>query len=129
MFWGAPLARENDVERALNFLLELLKSANVPMKAGITYRLAYAGYMGGSLQEEYTCYGWGVNLSARLMMAAGAGEIWADEEIARRAGRRFFQHIGQQTFKGIFARSERIQAAPTREDDRAVLAGNSSGGK
>ena len=102
MFWGAPVAQENDVERALNLFLELLKETKVSMKAGVTYRLAYAGYVGGELQEEYTCYGWGVNLSARLMSAAAPGEIWADEEIARRAERRFsFQHVGQQKFKGF----------------------------
>jgi predicted ATPase/class 3 adenylate cyclase len=124
MFWGAPLAQENDVERALNFLLELLKVSKVPMKAGITYRLAYAGYMGGSQQEEYTCYGWGVNLSARLMMAAGPGEIWTDEEIARRAGRRFnFQHAGQQKFKGFSQDQNVFKLLKRKEDDRAVFSG------
>lgn len=124
MFWGAPLAQENDVERALNFFLELLKESKAPLKAGITYRLAYAGYMGGSLQEEYTCYGWGVNLSARLMMAAGPGEMWVDEEIARRAGGRFnFQQIGQQKFKG-FAREQNVfRLLERKEDDRAIFSG------
>jgi class 3 adenylate cyclase len=121
MFWGAPLAYENDVERALNFLLELLKGANVPMKAGITYRLAYAGYMGGSLQEEYTCYGWGVNLSARLMMAAGPGEIWADEEIARRAGRRLTSSTLASRHLAIFADQNVFKLLQRREDDRAGL--------
>jgi predicted ATPase/class 3 adenylate cyclase len=124
MFWGAPLAQENDVERALNFFLELLKESKAPLKAGITYRLAYAGYMGGSLQEEYTCYGWGVNLSARLMMAAGPGEMWVDEEIARRAGGRFnFQQMGQQKFKG-FAREQNVfRLLERKEDDRAIFSG------
>ena len=40
MFWGAPIAQENDVERALNFFLELLKETKIPLKAGITYRQA-----------------------------------------------------------------------------------------
>jgi predicted ATPase/class 3 adenylate cyclase len=124
MFWGAPLARENDVERALGFMLELLKGTSFPMKAGITYRLAYAGYMGGSLQEEYTCYGWGVNLSARLMVATGAGEIWTDEEIARRAGRRFtFQHAGQQKLKGFAQEQSVFRLLKRKEDDRAVFSG------
>ncbi len=124
MFWGAPFAQENDVERALNFFLELRKETGAPIKAGITYRLAYAGYMGGALQEEYTCYGWGVNLSARLMMAAGTGEIWADEEIARRADRRFsFQYVGQQTFKGFSQEQSVFKLLRRREDDWAVFQG------
>ena len=124
MFWGAPLARENDVERALNFLLELYEQTQVPLKAGITYRLAYAGYMGGFLQEEYTCYGWGVNLSARLMMAAGPGEIWTDEEVARRAERRFrFQRMGHQIFKGFSQEQSVFKLLNRKEDDRVVFKG------
>ncbi len=124
MFWGAPLAQENDVQRALNFFLELLKESNISMKAGITYRLAYAGYMGGELQEEYTCYGWGVNLAARLMTAAALDEIWVDEEIARQAERRFsFQHVGQQKLKG-FAREQNVfKLLKRKEDDRAAFSG------
>jgi predicted ATPase/class 3 adenylate cyclase len=124
MFWGAPIAQENDVERALNFFLELLKETKVPLKAGITYRQAYAGYMGGSLQEEYTCYGWGVNLSARLMMAAGPGEICVDEEIARQAERRFsLQHVGQQKLKGFAQEQNVFKLLKRKEDDRLVFSG------
>ena len=124
MFWGAPIAQENDVERALNLFLELLKETKAPMKAGITYRLAYAGYMGGESQEEYTCYGWGVNLSARLMMAAAPGEIWADEEIARRAERRFsFQNVGQQKLKGFAQEQNVFKLLKRKEDDLAVFGG------
>jgi class 3 adenylate cyclase len=123
MFWGAPVAQENDVERALNLFLELLKESRASMKAGITYRLAYAGYMGGKLQEEYTCYGWGVNLAARLMTAAAPGEIWADEEIARRAERRFsFQHVGQQKFKG-FAQEQNVFKLLNRKEDVSLAFG------
>jgi predicted ATPase/class 3 adenylate cyclase len=124
MFWGAPIAQENDVERALNFFLELLKETKVPAKAGITYRQAYAGYMGGVLQEEYTCYGWGVNLSARLMMAARPGEIWVDEEIARQAERRFsLQHMGQQKLKGFAQEQNVFKLLKRKEDDRLVFSG------
>jgi predicted ATPase/class 3 adenylate cyclase len=123
MFWGAPVAQENDVERALNLFLDLHKVSKIQMKAGITYRLAYAGYMGGELQEEYTCYGWGVNLAARLMTAAAMGEIWTDEEIARRAGRRFsFQHMGHQKLKG-FAQEQNVFKLLKRKDDEPVVFG------
>jgi class 3 adenylate cyclase len=124
MFWGAPVAQENDVERALNLFLELLEDTNAPIKAGVTYRLAYAGYMGGELQEEYTCYGWGVNLSARLMTAAAPGEIWVDEEIARRAERRFsFQHVGQQKLKGFAQEQNVFKLLRRKEDDQAIFGG------
>ena len=116
LFWGAPIAQENDIVRALNFILELLNESEIPMKAGVSYRQAYAGYMGASLQEEYTCYGWGVSLAARMMTAAGTGDIWVDEEVARQADRMFqLHHIGQQAFKG-FSREQKVYKLIRRKE-------------
>jgi hypothetical protein len=67
LFWGAPIAKERDIEYALNFVLELAERTRIPLRAGITYRIAYTGFMGAPLREDYTAYGWGVNLAARLM--------------------------------------------------------------
>lgn len=89
MFWGAPVAHETDIDRALNFILDLANQTNLPIKAGITYLTAYAGFMGVSLREDYTAYGWGVNLAARFMKMAAPGELWIDEDVARRAERHF----------------------------------------
>ncbi len=89
MFWGAPVAYETDIERALNFILDLKDQTNLPVKAGITYLTAYAGFMGATLREDYTAYGWGVNLAARFMNLASPGEVWIDEQVARRAERQF----------------------------------------
>ena len=89
MFWGAPTTHENDVDRALNFILELSLRTRITLRAGISYRMAYAGFIGSSQREDYTAYGWGVNLAARMMERAGAGEYWMDEEVARRAAKHF----------------------------------------
>jgi len=89
MFWGAPVAYETDIERTLNFILDLKAKSGLPLKAGITYLSAYAGFMGASLREDYTAYGWGVNLAARFMKMAVEDAIWIDEEVARRAERHF----------------------------------------
>ena len=89
MFWGAPVAYETDIERALNFILDLALQSALPIRAGITYLSAYAGFMGAPLREDYTAYGWGVNLAARFMKMAAEGEIWIDEEVARRAEKHF----------------------------------------
>jgi len=116
LFWGAPVAQENDIVRALNFILELLHDSVIPIKAGVSYRQAYAGFMGGMLQEEYTCYGWGVSLAARMMTAAQTGDIWVDEEVARQADMMFqLQHIGQQHFKG-FAREQKVYKLIRRKE-------------
>jgi hypothetical protein len=102
MLWGAPIAYENDIGRALNFLLDLKSAVDFPITAGVTYYISHAGYLGSSLYEDYTCYGWGVNLASRFMMTAQAGEVWVDDRIARRVGRRFeLDFVGSPIFKGF----------------------------
>jgi class 3 adenylate cyclase/tetratricopeptide (TPR) repeat protein len=102
MFWGAPTAYENDVDRALNFILELSTRTGIVLRAGISYRLAYAGFIGASQREDYTAYGWGVNLASRMMERAGAGECWLDGETARRAAKHFnLRPLGEHRFKGF----------------------------
>jgi predicted ATPase/class 3 adenylate cyclase len=102
MFWGAPVAYETDIERALNFVLELKAQTNLSITAGVTYLTAYAGFMGASLREDYTAYGWGVNLAARFMKMAGSGEIWIDGEVARRAEKLFIVKFKDKlTVKGF----------------------------
>ncbi|HET9909620.1 MAG TPA: AAA family ATPase, partial [Anaerolineales bacterium] len=104
MLWGAPVAYENDIRRALNFILDLQSRVTFPITAGITYYVAHAGYLGSVMCEDYTCYGWGVNLASRFMMSAPQGKIWVDDRIARRVATRFeIENVGEQRFKGFSA--------------------------
>jgi predicted ATPase/class 3 adenylate cyclase len=108
MLWGAPVAYENDIGRALNFLLDLKSAVDFPITAGVTYYISHAGYLGSSLYEDYTCYGWGVNLASRFMIAAKPGDVWVDDRIARRVSRRFeLDYVGSQIFKG-FASEQKV---------------------
>ncbi len=108
LFWGVPSAFENDVDRCLNFTLDLQARTSIPISAGVTYQLAHAGFIGSELREEYTCYGRGVNLAARFMSAAPRGEIWLDEAAAKSAGRWFeVEYAGEQSFKG-FSEKQRV---------------------
>ncbi|HEX6269798.1 MAG TPA: tetratricopeptide repeat protein, partial [Anaerolineales bacterium] len=107
MLWGAPVAYENDIGRALNFMLALQSKVDFPITAGATYYISHAGYLGSALCEDYTCYGWGVNLASRFMMGADIGQIWVDDRIARRVSRRFeIEFIGSQRFKGFAERQK-----------------------
>ncbi len=116
-FWGAPVAYENDIERALNFLLALQPLTSIPIHAGVSYQIAHAGFIGSSLLEEYTCYGEGVNLAARLMSAAPRGEIWVDGRIAQRVMDRFELYLeGEMAFKG-FAEKQVVYALYDRKED------------
>jgi class 3 adenylate cyclase/tetratricopeptide (TPR) repeat protein len=104
ILWGAPVAYENDIGRALNFALDLRSQIDIPVTAGLTYYIAHAGYLGSAMCEDYTCYGWGVNLASRFMVSAPIGEIWVDDRIARRVSNRFIlELIGEQQFKGFSA--------------------------
>lgn len=114
MLWGAPVAYENDIGRVLNFILELKSRVDFPITAGITYYIAHAGYLGSSMSEDYTCYGWGVNLSARFMMSAGEGQIWVDDRIARRVSAWFeIEFMGVQKFKG-FSSEQKVHVLKSR---------------
>lgn len=103
LFWGMPTSHENDAERVLNFALHLREDTAVSFRAGVSYHLMYAGFVGSStLRQEYSCYGQGVNLAARLMAAAPWGAIWLDDGAARQALPRFrLVRQGMLAFKGF----------------------------
>ena len=108
ILWGAPTAYGNDIGRALNFTLELKAKVDFPITAGVTYYIAHAGYLGSVMCEDYTCYGWGVNLASRFMMNAANGQTWVDDRIARRVSKRFeIEYVGIQRFKG-FAEEQKV---------------------
>ncbi|RMH69157.1 MAG: hypothetical protein D6675_13615 [Gemmatimonadetes bacterium] len=106
--WGAPVAFEDNIGRALDFILTLNEIIaqtpalnHVKLRTGITYGVAFAGIVGGAKRSEYTVLGDTVNLAARLMVNAPAGEIWISESIFRPAHRRYeMDFLGKLHFKG-----------------------------
>ena len=123
MLWGAPVAYENDIGRALNFILDLKSLVDFPITAGVTYYIAHAGYLGSTLCEDYTCYGWGVNLASRFMMNAPDSAVWIDERIARRVKNRFdFEYQGAQFFKG-FAVEQKVYSLLGRKSQEVFHQG------
>ncbi len=127
LFWGAPIGRENDVLRALNFVLDLQQVTTVSMRAGISYHLAYAGFIGSAWRAEYTCYSVHVALAARQMTIAKWGEILLDQQSALQAGSHFHvEHHGQRQFKGfveelpVFLLQRRRERRRESHDNRAM---------
>lgn len=82
-----PFAHEDDPERAVQAAMALaaeLTRLSVQGSIGIASGRAFCGEIGNERRREYTMIGDVVNLSARLMQAAGGG-ILADGATARAA--------------------------------------------
>jgi len=106
-FFGAPVSFENNVDRALEFVLSLKEelsllqeNSGLEVRAGITIGTAFTGIVGGEERCQYAVVGNRVNLAARLMTFADWGEVLVDGEIQRNRHFRF-QHKGDIKYKGI----------------------------
>ncbi len=116
-FFGAPVAHEDDAERAVRAALAMQEAMNevscsLPAFAGlpdvclgqhigISYGYVFAGYVGTSWRHEYTGMGDEVNLSARLMSVAEPGQILVSANVRRKAQALFeLAPRGQVQLKG-----------------------------
>ncbi len=75
VLFGAPVAHEDDADRALRCLLELRTLPYAPLRIGVNTGFVFCGQVGSVARQEYTVMGDAVNLAARLMQAARPGEI------------------------------------------------------
>ncbi len=85
--YGAPVAHEDDEQRAVNTALEILPLAEpykISLRIGINSGSVFAGDVGSSKRREYTVMGDEVNLAARLMDLARAQEIVISDSVRSR---------------------------------------------
>ena len=88
LFGAPPYAHPDDPERALRCALDLQTQIAIPgvqLAIGVTTGRVFAGPVGSTTRREYTVMGDTVNLAARLMVAAGPGQIRCDYEAYRNA--------------------------------------------
>jgi len=99
--FGAPIAHEDDAERATRSAFEMrqkladvnkalpdytgMPELHLEQQVGINYGYVFAGYVGNDWRREYTVMGDDVNLSARLMTAAQKGTIIVSKSVHRKA--------------------------------------------
>ncbi len=70
-FFGAPIAHEDDPQRAVLAGLEIQKSVRV----GINTGLVVVGAVGSDMRMEYTALGDAINLAARMEQTAQPGTV------------------------------------------------------
>ena len=109
-FFGAPVSFEDNINRAINFILSIkLKIYENPelkkilkYRIGMTYGKVYSGMVGAAERSQYSLLGSKVNLAARLMMKAGWEEIWTCNEIYQSLKESYnFEKLSEQSFKGF----------------------------
>src|SRR5262249_5976014 len=113
--FGAPVAHENDPERAIHAALEMRQriaaidrelAANqaepvLTLHVGVNTGTVVAGAIGHDRRRDYTVLGDAVNVAARLEAAADSGEIVVGFETHRRACHAFdFEPLGELSLKG-----------------------------
>lgn len=104
IFFGAPSSYENDEIRAVDFCLDLIRQGQQfgQIRAGVASGIHWAGFHGGSRRYVYTCLGNGVNLAARLMMAAPWSHILSEAGLYMRLSNHYqWENTGTFNFKGF----------------------------
>ncbi len=114
-FFGAPLAHEDDAERAIRAALEIRASIeqyadelrgagripNFQMRVGLNTGLVVVGNIGSDLHMEYLAIGDTVNLAARMQSAADPNTILVADSTYRLASSLFdFEDRGKISVKG-----------------------------
>lgn len=108
-FFGAPVSTENNISKALDFVINIFQTSSkvinnpeLKLKAGITYGQVYSGIIGGEEYAQYSCIGDFINLASRLMTIADWGQILVNDSIGSLSDTYFhFNHIGKLSLKGF----------------------------
>ena len=112
--FGAPLAHEDDVARALSASLDMEQwladyseglvertGVGLGMHSGVNYGTVVAGGLGSDLRMDYTVIGDTVNVASRLESAAQRGETFVSETVHAVGRRQFrFREVEPLTLKG-----------------------------
>lgn len=126
--YGAPIAHEDDTDRALMTGLVISKKAierNITTKIGINYSSIFAGIVGSEQRCEYTVMGDGVNLSARLMAAASKNGILCHSMIKEKTRKTFaWKDLPPLKVKG---KSEPQSVAMLLDETRGIQSINKAG--
>jgi adenylate cyclase len=95
--WGAPLASEDDADKAMQAAIDMQRALiplnehwkatgkpEIAIGIGINFGEVFAGNIGSEQRMEYTVLGDAVNTASRLCSNAGRGEIMISEPLFKR---------------------------------------------
>jgi class 3 adenylate cyclase len=104
--FGAPIAHEDNVNRALAAALKLKEETAQlgfiqPIQIGLTRGQVWAGANGGKGARTYSVMGTEVNLANRLMVHAEPGQILVSPHVAETAPNYSFAQLPPINLKGI----------------------------
>ena len=113
-FFGAPIAHEDDPERAVLAALDIIKEIpsykaqvkrqwgiDFDVRVGINTGLVVVGAVGSDLQVQYTAMGDAVNVAARMEQTAAPGTVQISADTHRQVDKLFaFEDLGAVEVKG-----------------------------
>lgn len=115
--FGAPIAHENDAERAILAALDMLQvtarhnretNHQLSLRVGLNLGEVVAAHLGSSSRHQYTVMGDTVNVASRLEGAAALDSVLVSESVFRRVESSFeFEKVPPLTVKG---KAEPLQA-------------------
>jgi class 3 adenylate cyclase/tetratricopeptide (TPR) repeat protein len=132
--FGAPIAHEDDAERAVRAGLEILSAAeqygervrqaygvDFNVRVGIHSGLAVLAFVGDELKTEYTAMGDTTNVASRLQGAADPGTVLVSSETRQLVGDLFdFTPRGRIEVKGKSVPIEVYEATALRDGPRSA---------
>lgn len=140
-FWGAPIARPDDGERAAKAGFALWQAGEAfraevaamdpalpkigKTRVGLHYGEAVIGNFGGATRIQYTALGDSMNTAARLEAANKAldSSVMASREFAEASGLDWWRQMGRVVLRGRAKPVDLFEPAPGfPADDRASLA-------
>ena len=130
-FFGAPVAHEDDPERAIRAALDMVdevdefarqlkaeRGIDFRIRAGINTGPVIVGNVGSDLRYEYTALGDAVNVAARVQTAAEVGTVVVSTNTQRFVTDAFdFEDLGAVEVKG---KAEPVQLYPSGRPARAA---------
>ena len=140
-FWGAPISRPDDGERAARAGYALWQAGEAfraevaamdpdlpkigKTRVGLHYGEAVIGNFGGATRIQYTALGDSMNTAARLEAANKAldSSVMASREFAEASGLDWWRPMGRVVLRGRARPVDLLEPAPDfPEADRALLA-------